>query len=679
MAAVLEERPVEAEPLDRRRMNLVFVTILVGMLLAALDQTIVATALPTIVGDLGGAGHLSWVVSSYLLADTIATVLAGKFGDQFGRKLLFQVSAAVFVVASAMCGLAGSMSWLIGWRAVQGFAAGCLMVTATAVIADIIPLRERGKYQGALGAVFGVTTVLGPLLGGLLTDHLSWRWTFYINLPVGIAVIVLAAFTMPSIKPGGRPAIDYLGILFVSLGAAGLTLALSWGGTQYPWTSPTIIWMVVGSLASLGMFVLAERRAVDPILPLRLFQSAVFAVCVVLAFIVGFAMLGSMTFLPTYLQYVKGSTATESGLQTLPMVLGLLVMSLVSGTVVGRTGRYKVFPVVGGAVMAVGLYLLSRLGADTPYWQMALAMLVLGIGIGSSMQVLTIVVQSTVVYKDLGVATSGVTFFRTLGSSFGAAVFGTVYANVLSNRLPAAVAASPGVDPAAVTTPEALHAYPAHQIAPIVDTYAHALHVVFLAAVPVPLVGLVLAFFLKEVPLRGTARSTAADVGEGFSMPEGTDAKQQLQLAIARLLQHKGRSELPGVRTRSGAAFGPADGWAVGQVYLRTRLGRPATIDEISRPYHLPPAVIEPAIEQAVRHGYLRMHADALHLTTLGQDEIGKYIVAMRAWLAAELADWGADEGQLANALGDLATRFVEQTPELTSGPAASLSRQRPS
>jgi MFS family permease len=405
----------------------------------------------------------------------------------------------------------------------------------------------------------------------------------------------------------------------------------------------------------------------------------VFSVCVVLAFIVGFAMLGSMTFLPTYLQYVKGSTATESGLQTLPMVLGLLVMSLVSGTVVGRTGRYKVFPVVGGAVMAVGLYLLSRLDADTPYWQMALAMLVLGIGIGSSMQVLTIVVQSTVVYKDLGVATSGVTFFRTLGSSFGAAVFGTVYANVLSNRLPAAVAASPGVSPAAVTTPEALHAYPAHQIAPIVDAYAHAVHVVFLAAVPVPLVGFVLALFLKEVPLRGTARGTAADVGEGFSMPEGTDAKQQLQLAIARLLQHKGRSELPGVRERSGAAFGPADGWAVRQVYLRTRLGRPATIDEISRPYHLPPAVIEPAIEQAVRHGYLRMDADALHLTTLGQDEVGKYVVAMRAWLAAELADWGADEGQLANALGDLATRFVEQTPELTSGPAASRSRQRPS
>src|SRR3954453_23190628 len=602
-------------PVDRRTMRLVFTTVALGMLLAALDQTIVSTALPSIVSDLGGAGHLSWVVSSYLLADTIATVLAGKFGDQFGRKLLFQVAAAVFVVASAMCGLAAGMSWLIAWRAVQGFAAGCLMVTATAVIADIIPLRERGKYQGALGAVFGVTTVLGPLLGGLLTDHLSWRWTFYINLPVGLAVIVLAAFTMPSIRPGGRPVIDYLGIVFVSLGAAGLTLALSWGGTQYAWGSPTIVGMFVGSLLCLAAFVLVEHRAVEPVLPLRLFTSSVFDVCVVLAFIVGFAMLGSMTFLPTYLQYVRGSSATESGLQTLPMVVGLFIMSLVSGPGVGRTGRYKIFPVIGGAVMAVGLYLLSRLGVDTPYWQMALAMLVLGLGIGSSMQVLTIVVQSTSDYEDLGVATSGVTFFRTLGSSFGAAVFGTVYANVLSDTLPAAVAASPGVDPAAVATPVTLHAYPADQIAPIVAAYAHAMHVVFLTAVPVPLVALVLALFLKEVPLRGTARSTAGDVGEGFGMPEGADANRRLQMAVARLLQHKGRTHLPVVRERSGSTLGPADGWAVGQVYLRARLDRPATLEEITRRSQLPPAVLEPAFADATRRGYLAAAGDGLRLT----------------------------------------------------------------
>jgi MFS family permease len=431
--------------------------------------------------------------------------------------------------------------------------------------------------------------------------------------------------------------------------------------------------MIIGSLVSLVIFAFVEQRATDPILPLRLFTSSVFNVCVILAFIVGFAMLGAMTFLPTYLQYVKGSSATESGLQTLPMVLGLLTMSLVSGTVVGRTGRYKIFPVVGGAVMALGLYLLSRLGVDTPYWQMAVAMLVLGLGIGSSMQVLTIVVQSTSAYEDLGVATSGVTFFRTLGSSFGAAVFGTVYANVLSDTLPAAVAASPGVDPAAVATPTALHAYPADQIAPIVEAYAHAMHVVFLLAVPVPLVAFVLAFFLKEVPLRGTARSTAGDVGEGFGMPEGGDARYQLQLAVARLLQRKGRTELPLVRERSGSKLGPADGWAVGQVYLRARLGRPATIDDISRRYQLPPAVLEPAFADATRRGYLSEADGGLQLTQRGKAEIDLIITAMRAWLAEELHDWGADDAELAAALGDLATRFVEESAELTPEPIRAI------
>jgi MFS family permease len=380
-----------------------------------------------------------------------------------------------------------------------------------------------------------------------------------------------------------------------------------------------------------------------------------------------------MTFLPTYLQYVKGSSATESGLQTLPLVVGLLVMSLLSGTVVGKTGRYKIFPVVGSAVMAVGMYLLSLLDAQTPYWQMAGAMLVLGLGIGSCMQVLTIVVQSTVTYEDLGVATSGVTFFRTLGSSFGAAVFGTVYANVLTDRLPAAVAASPGVNPASVATPEALHAYPAEQIAPIVEAYAHAVHVVFLAAVPVPIVAFVLALFLKQVPLRGTAREAAADVGEGFGMPEGSDANQQLQMAIGRLMRHKGRTELPRIREESGAAFDSSDGWTVGQVYLRSRLGRTATIEEISRPFHVPPAVLAPAFDTAAGHGYLVESDGRFALTDNGEAEMHKLVAGLQAWLAQELADWGADDEELARALGQVATRFVEEAPALESEPPRAL------
>ena len=345
-----------------QRRNLIFVAVLLGMLLAALDQTIVATALPTVVADLGGAGHQSWVVTSYLLASTIVTAIVGKLGDLFGRKAVFQASVMFFLVGSVLCGLSGSMTMLVASRALQGIGGGAIMVTAMAVIGEVIPMRERGRYQGALGAVFGVTTVIGPLLGGFFTDHLTWRWAFWVNIPVAVVVLLVGAAAIPSLAKAARPVIDYAGILFVGLGASGLTLATSWGGGEYAWGSPVIIGLFVASAAALAVFVWVETRAAEPILPIRLFTSPVFTVCCILGFIVGFAMLGALTFLPTFMQFVDGVSATTSGLRTLPMVAGMLITSIGSGNIVGRTGRYKIFPVAGTATMAVGFVLLSANG-----------------------------------------------------------------------------------------------------------------------------------------------------------------------------------------------------------------------------------------------------------------------------------------------------------------------------
>jgi EmrB/QacA subfamily drug resistance transporter len=663
-----DDGPIEV---GRSRQNAVFGAVALGMLLAALDQTIVSTALPTIVGDLGGAAHLSWVVTGYLLAETVSTALIGKFGDVFGRKRMFLLSVSVFLVGSFFCGFANSMTWLIGFRMVQGLGAGGLMVTSSALIADVIPLRDRGRYQGALGSVFGVVTVIGPLLGGLFVDHLSWRWAFYVNIPIGIIVIAVAVPAIPAVRSALKPIVDYLGIILITLGASGLVLLTSWGGTTYPWLSPTIIWLAAGSIVALVLFVLVERRAPEPVLPIRLFRNPVFGVAGPLSFIVGFAMLGGITFLPTYLQYVQGTSATMSGIRMLPMVLGLLIAAIGSGNAVSRTGRYRVFPIVGSIGMVVGLYLLSMLDEHTGFWLMSLFMFVLGVGVGLSMQVLVIAVQNTVDYADLGVATSGVTFLRTIGSSFGVAVFGSVYASRLGANIAAALAGHPlpsGVDPRAVQSPAALHKLPAQIAGPVVHAYAQSLHVVFLAGVPVALAAFVLSLFLKEVPLRGTARAAATDMGEGFAMPESPDADQNLERALANLLRKERRQ-----MHRAVLAVSPldeAEAWCVVKVAFLERRHGAAPIARIAEEVHVPAKVLQPAFDHAIEAGFLRSASDGLHLTELGEDEFGTLAAAWQDWVTERLADWNPEATvDLPAAMARLARRlFDEQAaePQLT-------------
>nr|BFE72377.1 hypothetical protein GCM10020092_056780 [Actinoplanes digitatis] len=390
--------------------------------------------------------------------------------------MVFEVSLTVFAVGSVLCGLAQDMTTLIWARVIQGLGGGGLIVTAMALVADIIPLRYRGRYQGTLGAVFGITTMAGPTLGGILTDQLSWRWVFYINLPVTIVVLAIAVFAIPSMRAGARPVVDYAGIVLVALGSASLILAVSWAGDEYEWDSAVIIGLITTSVVLFVVFVQVELKAREPVLPMRLFRNSVFVVCSALSFIVGFAMLGAMTVLPTYLQYVDGMSATASGLRLLPMVAGVFTASTCSGKLVRRTGRYRIFPVTGTAVMTLGLWLMSTMSSGTGAWRMSAYLFVLGTGIGMTMQVLTIVVQNTATYTNLGTVSASMTYVRAMGGAFGAALFGTLFRDKLSSY---AVIQNSGAP-----SPTELYERSAAEAAPIIEAYAGTISYVFVLVAP---------------------------------------------------------------------------------------------------------------------------------------------------------------------------------------------------
>lgn len=632
--------PGGGEPLPTRSLWVAIGSLLLGMLLAALDQTIVSTALPTIVSDLGGLDHLSWVVTAYLLAATAATPLWGKLGDQYGRKRLFQMAIVLFLIGSALCGIAQDMSQLIGFRALQGLGGGGLMTLSMAIVGDLVPPRDRGRYQGLFGAVFGTTSVLGPLLGGFFTQHLDWRWVFYINLPLGALALVVAATVLHLPGSSERHRIDYRGTFLIASVATCLVLIASLGGTSWPWLSGQTFGLAALAVVLLALFVRVEHRAAEPVIPLELFRIRTFTLCAAIGFVVGFAMFGAMTYLPTFLQVVHGVTPTMSGVHMLPMVGGLLLTSTLSGQLISRTGRWKIFPVLGTAVTTLGLVLLNRMDQNSSTLEMSVYFTVFGLGLGMVMQVLVLAVQNAVDYRHLGVATSSASFFRSIGASFGVAIFGTIFTARLGGRLSDALSGQPlppGVSPGSLQDdPRAAAALPPDTRGAVLGAYSDSITGVFLFAAPLVLIAFVLALFLREDPLRRSVRSP--DASETLSdNPVERSSADEVRRALSLLSTREGRRDLyVRIAERAHVELRPAACWMLLRVYRRGAV-EPALLADRGP---APRQVVWDAARELEERGLAVREGLPLVLTPAGRTLAGELARAREEELAELLGDW---------------------------------------